>query len=77
MLLDKVTKSVVLRSNICSKGHLLILNEPKGGLEVSRVSLGWLGGRTKTGVTRIRNCRGCGLDNLGIARYPIKVNLVK
>ena len=39
-LLDKVTKSYVLRSNIGSKGYLLLLDGPKGGLEVSIVSRG-------------------------------------
>jgi len=33
-LLDKVTKSGILRSNIGSKGYLLLLDGPKGGLEV-------------------------------------------
>ena len=32
VLLDKIAKSGVLRSNISSKGHLLPLNGPKGGL---------------------------------------------
>ena len=39
-LLDKVTKSSVLRRNICSKGYLLLLDGPKGGLEVGIVSWG-------------------------------------
>jgi len=73
VLLDKVMKSSNLKNNICSKGHLLLLNRPKGGLEVSIVSFGWSGGRTRTGVTRIRGWRGYALNKLGIARYPIKV----
>ena len=39
-LLDKVKKSIVLRCNIVSKGQLLLLNEPNGGLEVGIVSGG-------------------------------------
>jgi len=53
-LLDKVMKSGILRSNICSKGYLLLLDGPKGGLEVGMVSRGWLGGRIRSGLTRIR-----------------------
>ena len=77
MLLDKVTKSGVLKSNICSKGDLLFLNGPKGGLEVSIVSLGWSRERTRSGLTRIKGWKGCRLNNLGISWYPIKVSLVK
>jgi len=40
--LDKVTKGGILRGNIGSKGHLLLLNGPKGGLEVYTVSGGRL-----------------------------------
>jgi len=43
LLLDKVMKSTVLRCNIRSKRYLLLLNGPKGGLEVSIIS----GGRLK------------------------------
>ena len=46
VLLDKVMKSGVLRSNIGSNGYLLLLDGLKGGLEVGIVSGGWLGGRT-------------------------------
>ena len=53
-LLDKIMKSSILRCNVGSKGHLLLLNGPKGGLEVSIVSRGWLGGRTRFGLTRRR-----------------------
>jgi len=76
-LLDKVMKSGILRSNICSNGHLLLLDRPKGGLEVSIVSGGWLGGRTRSSLTSKRGWRRCGLNNLGITRYPIKVILVR
>ena len=51
-LLDKVTKSGILRSNISAKGYLLLLDEPKGGLEVDLVSGGWLGRRTRSSMTR-------------------------
>ena len=56
-LLDKVTKSSILRNSTCSKGHLSLLNGPKSGLEVSIVSLGWLGVRTRFSVNRIRGWR--------------------
>ena len=36
-LLNKITKSGILRSNIGAKGYLLLLGGPKGGLEVSIV----------------------------------------
>ena len=39
-LLDKVMKSGVLRGNVGSKENLLLLDGPKGGLEVSIVSGG-------------------------------------
>ena len=39
-LLDNVTKSNILRSNIGAKGYLLLLDGPKGRLEVSIVSGG-------------------------------------
>ena len=50
-LMDKVRKSDVLRSNIGSKGCLLLLDGPKGGLEVSIVSRESFGGRTKSSLT--------------------------
>ena len=40
VLLDKVTKSGILRSNIRSKGYFLLLDGPKDGLEVGIVSGG-------------------------------------
>ena len=49
-LLDKVTKGGVLRSNIGSKGYLLLLDGPKGGSDVDIVSGGWLGRRTTSGL---------------------------
>ena len=39
-LLNKILKSGVLRSNKCSKGDLLLLNGPKGVLEVGIVRRG-------------------------------------
>ena len=74
-LLDKATKSGVLRSNISLKGHLLFLNGPKGGLQVSIVSRRWLGGRVRSSLSRVREWRmWCRLNSLDIARYPIKVS---
>ena len=49
--LGEVTKSGVLRCNIGSKGHLLLLNGTKGGLEVGIGSGGWSGVGTKSGLT--------------------------
>jgi len=46
-LFNKVTKSGALRSNISSKGGLLFLNGPKGGLQVGIVSRGWLRGKAR------------------------------
>ena len=71
-LVNKVTKSGILRSNISLKEYLLLLHGPKGGLQVGIVSRVWLGGRARSGLTRMRAWRiGCGLSNLGITRYPI------
>jgi len=39
-LLNKVTKNGILKGNIGLKGHLLLLNGPKGGLEIGIVSGG-------------------------------------
>jgi len=49
-LLDTVMKSWVLRSNIRSKEHFLLLDGPKGGLDVGIFSGGWLGRRTRFGL---------------------------
>jgi len=76
-LLDKVMKSGVLRSNIGSKGYLLLLDGPKGSLEVSIVNGSWLGRRTRSNLTSKWGERGCRLNSLGIARYLIKVSSVK
>jgi len=68
-LLDKVPKGGALRSNKCSKGNLLLLNGSKGVLEVGIVRRGWLRGRTKSCLTRMRGwMMGCGLNNLVITR---------
>lgn len=48
--LDKVMKSGVLRGNIGSMGHLLLLNGPAGGLEVYIVGGGRLGGGTRSSL---------------------------
>ena len=44
VLLGKVPKSDVLRSNKCSNGNLLLLNGSKSVLEVRIVRRGWLRG---------------------------------
>ena len=41
-LLEKITKSVMLRSNKCSKGGLFFLNRPKCFSNVTIVSIGLL-----------------------------------
>ena len=77
-LLDKVPKSGALRSNILSEGNLLILNRPKGVMEVRIVRWGWLRGITRSGLTRSRGWLvGCESNNLHITRHPIKVTSVK
>ena len=38
-----VTKNGILRGNIGLKGHFLLLNGPKGGLDFFIVCEGWLG----------------------------------
>ena len=53
-LLGKVMKRGILRSNINSEGHVLILNGPKGCLSVSIVSRWWLRGRARSGLTGMR-----------------------
>jgi len=78
MLLDKVRKSGVLIRNKSSKENLLLLNGSKGVLKVGIVRNGWLRGRTRSYLTGIRGwMMGCGLNNLVITRYPIKVSPVK
>ena len=78
VLLDKVSKTSALRSNKCSKGNLLLLNGSKGALEVGIVKRGWLRGRTRSYLTRIRgSMMGCRLNNLVITGYLIKVSPVK
>jgi len=47
LLLNKATKNGVLRGNIGSKRYLL-LNGPKGGLDICIVSGGRLGARTRS-----------------------------
>ena len=77
-LLDKVSKSGILRGNKCLKGNLLLLNGSKGVLEVGIVRRGWLRGRTRSCLTRIRGwMMGCRSNNFIITRYLIKVILVK
>jgi len=48
-LLDKITKSSMLISNICPKGGLLLLNRPKCGSNVTIVRIGLLGRGTTSG----------------------------
>ena len=50
LLLNKVMKSGVLKGSIGSKGHLLLLNGHKGGLDFYIISGGRLGGRTRSGL---------------------------
>jgi len=77
-LLDKVPKSGSLRSNQCSEGNLLLLNGPKGVLNNRIVRRGWLRGRTRSSLTRVRGWMiGCGSNNVHITRYLIKVTSVK
>ena len=77
-LLDKVSKSSILRGNKCSKGNLLLLNGSKDVLDVSIVKRGWLRGRTRSYLTRRRGWMiGCSSNNLFIIRYPIKVSSMK
>jgi len=74
-LLNKVPKSSVFISNKSSEEHLLLLDGPKGVLEIGIVRRGWLRGITGFGLTRMRGgIMGCGLDDLG---YPVKVSPVK
>ena len=47
-LLDKVTKSSVLSSNIGSKGYFLLLNGSKCDMDLIKVSEVRLGGRTRS-----------------------------
>ena len=75
VLLDKITKIGILRSNISSERNLLLLYGPKGGLEVDIVSRWWLGRRARSCLTRLKGSRmGCELNNLGVTRYPIRVS---
>ena len=53
-LLDKVPKSGSLKRNKHSGGNLLLLNGPKGVLNIRIVTRGWLRGRTRYGLTRVR-----------------------
>ena len=77
-LLDKVPKSSILRRNISLEGHLLLLDGPKGILEVGMVSRGWLRERNKSDLTKMRGwMMGYRSNNLIIIRYPIKVSPVK
>jgi len=58
-LLDKITKSGMLKSNICPEGSLLFLNGPKCGSKVRVVRIGWLrrGTRSNKRGSRDRRCR--------------------
>ena len=76
-LLNKVTKSGVLRGNVGSKGQLLLLNGPKGGLDICIVSRGKFRGGTRFGLTSEWGWRRCKANNLRITRYPMKVSPVK
>jgi len=77
-LLDKVLKSGALRSSKLSKGNLLLLNGPKGVLEVKIARWRWLRGRARLCLTRSRSWLvGCRSNYLLITRYPIKVTSVK
>ena len=77
-LLDKVSKSDVLRSNKCSKENLLLLNGSKGVLEVGIVRRRWFRERIRSCFTRLSGwMMGCRLNNLVTTRCPIKVSLVK
>ena len=77
-LLDKVLKSSIFRSNKHSKGNLLLLNGSKGVLEARIVQRGWLRGRTRSDLTRLRGWMiGCGSKKLVITRYPMTVIPVK
>ena len=49
-LLNKVTKSAILRCNIGSKGHLFLLNGPNGGLKVGIISGRWVGRGTTSSL---------------------------
>ena len=76
-LLNKVTKSSIVRGNTGSRGHWLLLNGPKGGLEVGVVSKEWLGRGTRSGLTSKWEWRRCGLSDLSIVRCLLKVTSVK
>jgi len=77
-LLDKVLKSGVLRSNKYSEGNLLLLDGSKGVLVVSTIKRGWLRGRTRSCLTRMRGwVMEYGSNNLLVTRYPIKVTSMK
>ena len=60
-LLDKITKSGMLRSNICPEGGLLLLNGPKCGSNVRGVRIGRLRIGTRPGKRgrRGKRCRTC------------------
>ena len=76
LFLDKVMKSGILRSNINSKGHLLLLDGPNGGLDFFKVSGGRSVGRTR--VSKVsRGRRRYMMDNLRITRYLMKVSPIK
>jgi len=48
-LLDKITKSHMLKSNMCLEGGLLLLNGPKCGCNVRIVRVGLLRRGTRSG----------------------------
>ena len=77
LLLNKVTKSGVLRGNKGSKGHLLLFNGPKGGMDFFIVRGGSLGRGTRSSLRSKWAWRSSGLNNLSIAGYLLKVSSVK
>jgi len=66
-LLDKLTKSGMLRRNICPKGGLLLLNGPRRGFNVRVIRIGRLVRGTRTGK-RGRKDRRCRTSQLFITR---------
>jgi len=66
-LLDKLTKSGTLRSNVCPKRGFLLLNGPKCGFKVKIVRIGWLGSETRPGK-RGRRDRWWRMSQLFITR---------
>ena len=67
LLLDKITKSGMLRSNICSEGGLLLLNGPKCGSNIRVVRIGLVRRGARSGK-RGRGDRRCRKSQLFITR---------